>query len=92
MVPSREAMDITGRKFLVTGGASLIGSHLTRVLLESGASEVVLYDNLSVGSVELLTGFGSDQRVRPVRGDVLRLSQLIEAVTGVDGVFALAGI
>jgi UDP-glucose 4-epimerase len=91
MVPSWEAMDITGRKFLVTGGASLIGSHLTRVLLESGASEVVLYDNLSLGSVELLTAFGSDQRVRPVRGDVLRLSQLIEAVTGVDGVFALAG-
>jgi UDP-glucose 4-epimerase len=84
-------MDITGRKFLVTGGASLIGSHLTRVLLESGASEVVLYDNLSLGSAELLTAFSNDQRVRAVRGDVLRLSQLVEAVMAVDGVFALAG-
>ena len=27
------AMAITGEKFLITGGASLIGSHLTRVLL-----------------------------------------------------------
>jgi UDP-glucose 4-epimerase len=84
-------MDITGRKFLVTGGASLIGSHLTRALLQSGASEIVLYDNLSLGSAELLTAFGNDQRVRAVRGDVLRLSQLVEAVTAVDGVFALAG-
>jgi UDP-glucose 4-epimerase len=86
-----QAMDITGRKFLVTGGASLIGSHLTGVLLQSGAAEVVLYDNLSLGSAELLAALGHDRRVRPVRGDVLRLSQLIEAVTGVDGVFALAG-
>jgi UDP-glucose 4-epimerase len=84
-------MAIDGRRFLVTGGASLIGSHLTRALLDGGAAEVVLYDNLSLGSAALLGAFGADSRVRPIRGDVLRLPQLIDAVAEVSGIFALAG-
>ena len=60
-------MPITGQKFLVTGGASLIGSHLTRALLAAGAAEVVLYDNLSLGSPALLDAFGPDGRVRSIR-------------------------
>ena len=37
----RQVMDIAGRRFLVTGGASLIGSHLTQQLLEAGAAAVI---------------------------------------------------
>ncbi|MEO8257543.1 MAG: GDP-mannose 4,6-dehydratase [Acidobacteriota bacterium] len=84
-------MSITGQRFLITGGASLIGSHLTRLLLAAGADEVVLYDNLSLGSASLLDAFGPDGRVRSIRGDVLRLPQLVDAVSGVHGIFALAG-
>ena len=84
-------MAITGQKFLITGGASLIGSHLTRALLAAGAAEVVLYDNLSLGSAALLGAFGPDGRVRSVRGDVLRLPHLMDAVSDVNGIFALAG-
>ena len=43
-------MDIAGRRFLVTGGASLIGSHLTEQLLEAGAAAVILFDNYALGS------------------------------------------
>jgi UDP-glucose 4-epimerase len=84
-------MPITGRKFLITGGASLIASHLTRALLAAGASEVVLYDNLSLGSAALLGAFGPDARVRSIRGDVLRLPHLLDATTDATGIFALAG-
>ncbi len=77
-------MPITGQKFLITGGASLIGSHLTRALLAAGAAEVVLYDNLSLGSAALLDAFGPDARVRSIRGDVLRLPQLLDAVADVE--------
>ena len=84
-------MSITGQKFLITGGASLIGSHLTRALLAAGAAEVLLYDNLSLGSAALLGAFGGDGRVRSIRGDVLRLPHLLDAVAGVSGIFALAG-
>jgi len=84
-------MPITGEKFLITGGASLIGSHLTRALLAAGAAEVVLYDNLSLGSAALLGAFGADSGVRSIRGDVLRLPPLLDAVAGMSGIFALAG-
>jgi UDP-glucose 4-epimerase len=84
-------MSIAGRKFLITGGASLIGSHLTRALLDAGAAEVVLYDNLSLGTAALLGAFGPDGRVRSIRGDVLRLPHLLDAVAEVSGIFALAG-
>lgn len=81
---------VAGRRFLITGGASLIGSHLTRALLDAGAAEVVLYDNLSLGSGAVVEALQRDERVRAVRGDVLRLPSLMDAMAGVDGVFALA--
>jgi UDP-glucose 4-epimerase len=82
---------IAGGKFLVTGGASLIGSHLARRLLDDGAAKVILYDNLSLGSAGVLASFENDDRVTSVRGDILRLPMLIDAAGGVDGIFALAG-
>ena len=51
----------------------------------------MLYDNLSLGSAALLGAFGPDGRVRSVRGDVLRLPHLMDAVSDVNGIFALAG-
>ena len=38
-------------RYLITGGAGFIGSHLTERLLDRG-DRVVLLDNLSTGSVE----------------------------------------
>jgi UDP-glucose 4-epimerase len=84
-------MPITGKRFLITGGASLIGSHVARALLDAGAHEVVLYDNLSLGPASLLEAHRDDPRVRAIRGDILRLPQLLDAADGVDGIFALAG-
>lgn len=84
---------ISGGTFLITGGASLIGSHLTRNLLDAGAAKVVLFDNLSLGAAEVLTALQTDPRVVAVRGDILRLPQLMQAMQGVDkmsGVFSLA--
>lgn len=44
-------MDWKGRKVLVTGGASFIGSHLVDALVERGA-KVRVVDNLSSGRIE----------------------------------------
>ena len=84
-------MDIAGGRFVVTGGASLIGSHLTEQLLETGAAAVILFDNYALGSPEVAASLAQDQRVTTVRGDITRLPELLDALDQVDGVFALAG-
>lgn len=83
-------MPIQGKKFLIAGGASLIGSHLTASLLQAGAKEIVLFDNFSLGSPAITRSLGRSPAVRVVKGDVLKLNQLIDAMQDVDGVFHLA--
>ncbi|HTV95218.1 MAG TPA: NAD-dependent epimerase/dehydratase family protein [Steroidobacteraceae bacterium] len=77
--------------YLITGGASLIGSHVADALLARGAREVRLLDNYSLGTPATIAHLAGDRRVKGIRGDVLRLPELLEAMQGVDGVFALAG-
>ena len=73
-------MELRDRRFLITGGFSLIGSHIAEKLIEAGAAEVVLLDNASIGSpatAEHLTSVA----VRLVRGDVLRMHEVMERST-----------
>lgn len=46
---------LSGQNILVTGGAGFIGSHLVDRLLAEGAREVVVVDNLFVGSEDNLS-------------------------------------
>ncbi|WP_224405266.1 NAD-dependent epimerase/dehydratase family protein [Afifella sp. IM 167] len=84
------ALKIDGATFLITGGASLIGSHLTDLLLEHGAREVRLLENFALGTPETIAHLLGDERVKLIRGDITRLPDLLRASEGVDGVFALA--
>jgi UDP-glucose 4-epimerase len=77
--------------YLITGGASLIGSHIADQLLTEGAKEVRLLDNYALGTPSSITHLENEPRVKRLRGDVLRLPDLLEAARDVDGVFALAG-
>jgi UDP-glucose 4-epimerase len=82
---------VAGKTFLLSGGASLVGSHLADALLASGAAHVRLFDNLSLGTPETIEHLAGDSRVTVIRGDILRLNELIDAARGADGMFALAG-
>ncbi len=82
---------ISGGKHVVVGGASLLGSHIGEQLLENGAREVVLLDNLALGSTDNIQSLLSDSRCRFVRGDILRLNELFDPLSEADGVFAVAG-
>lgn len=84
-------MKIEGSKFLLTGGASQIGSHICDQLLEAGAREVVLFDNFSLATDEAVQHLVKNPRVKLVRGDILRTNELYDALDGVSGVFAAAG-
>ncbi len=57
-------------KFLITGGAGFIGSHLSERLLSDGHTVTVL-DDLSTGSFENIAGILKHPRFRFVRGSVL---------------------
>jgi UDP-glucose 4-epimerase len=84
--------EISNRRFVVLGGASQVGFHIGRQLLDVGAREVVLLDNLSLGSLGSLRSLLDDPRCSFVKADILVPGDLETNLTGADGVFAVAGI
>lgn len=87
-------MDIRGKKFVVVGGAGLIGSHTVDKLLQEDIKEVVIYDNFVRGSRENLNSALRDPRVKiyDVGGDIMQTDILQSAFDGADGVFHLAAL
>jgi UDP-glucose 4-epimerase len=76
-------------KYLITGGAGFIGSHLTDALLARG-DEVVALDNLSTGRLQNIDGAGNHPGFRFVQGSVLDELIVDELVYGCDVVVHLA--
>ena len=76
-------------KYLVTGGAGFIGSHITRALLEQGANVRIL-DNFSTGKrenvEELICQFNANQ-LEVLEGDVRDAPLVKESVRGVEIIF-----
>ncbi len=71
-------------KFLVTGGAGFIGSHIVTALVERG-DQVRVFDNLSTGSPKNLAHLKG--KFELVEGDVTNPEQTGRAVQGVEVVF-----
>ena len=84
------ALPIRGARILIAGAASLVGSHTADALLAAGAGEVVLLDNYAFGTPEAIAHLKDNPRVRLVKGDVMRLPDLLAATHGIDGVLMLA--
>jgi nucleoside-diphosphate-sugar epimerase len=78
-----------GRKVLVTGGASFIGSHLVDALVARGAT-VRIVDDLSSGSTENVRGHLADRTVEFVEADLHEPGVARRAVAGIEVVFHLA--
>lgn len=87
-------MDIRGKKFVVVGGAGLIGSHLVDLLTEEDVGEITIYDNFVRGTHENLAGALRDPRVKifEAGGDITQSDILGAAVAGADGVFHFAAL
>jgi nucleoside-diphosphate-sugar epimerase len=76
-------------RYLVTGGAGFIGSHLVEALLGAG-NEVVALDTLSTGRLSNLAEAQQDPRFRFVQGSVLDELAVDDAVANCDVVVHLA--
>lgn len=77
---------MANKRYLVTGGAGFIGSHLVRALIERGDAVRVL-DNLSTGQRD---------RIHPqaefIQADIRRLDEITPYFIGFDGVFHIAAL
>jgi len=73
-------------KFIVTGGAGFIGSHLTDALIAQG-HDVVVVDNLYAGKKENV-----NRKAKLKKVDIRKYDKLLPIFQGADGVFHLAAI
>jgi len=76
-------------KYLITGGAGFVGSHLADALVGRGDSVVVL-DNLSTGVSGNLAGVSGSPLFKYVSGSILDEALVEELVGSVDQVLHLA--
>ena len=74
-------------KYLVTGGAGFIGSHLCERLISRGEQAIIL-DNYSTSSISNIVGF--QKQVKVVEGNILNKSLVDELVAESDYVVHLA--
>lgn len=77
------------RRFLVTGGAGFIGSHIAEALVRRG-DRVRVLDNLSTGRRGNLTAIGDD--IEFIEGDIADAAAVAEAVRGVEVVYHQAAL
>ena len=76
-------------KYLITGGAGFIGSHLTDALLSRG-DEVIVFDDFSSGSLANLSHQKDNHSLKIISGNILDRESLLRAFSGVDGCFHMA--
>jgi UDP-glucose 4-epimerase len=76
-------------KYLVTGGAGFIGSHLVDLLLADG-HKVSVIDNFSTGSIENLRSHLSNPNLTITEGDILDADLVEKSVNQSERVFHFA--
>lgn len=93
-ISARSKMDIRGKRFLLIGGAGLIGSHTVDALLKEDVAEIRIFDNFSRGSIENISEALKDPRVKIFQngGELLHRDILDSAMHGIDGVFHFAAL
>ena len=87
-----KSVPIAGNVFCIVGGASLVGSATAAHFLEEGAAEVRVFDNFAFGGEQALAHIADHPRLRVLRGDVMRLPDLLSAQQGAQGVLHLAAL
>src|SRR5204862_5282845 len=86
-------------RYLVTGGAGFVGSHLSEALLAEG-HEVCAIDDLSTGSVDNVSHLRSNPRYRlqvesifnaPLTAELIDASDMVFHLAAAVGVFQIIG-
>jgi UDP-glucose 4-epimerase len=78
-------------KYLVTGGAGFIGSHIVDTLSERG-NEIIILDNFFSGRKENISHLKSIKKIHFIHGSITDLAMLKTTCESVDGIFHEAAI
>ena len=76
-------------KFVITGGAGFIGSHIAKHLVEKN-HDVIVVDNLSRGRLENLSTIKEQIEFKKI--DILNFDSLKEVISNSDGIFHQAAL
>lgn len=76
-------------RYLVTGGAGFIASHIVDHLIKDG-NEVIVYDNFSTGKKLYIEHHLKNRKFKLIKADLLDIKTLNKAMAKVDFVFHFA--
>lgn len=81
-----------GERFLITGGAGLVGSHIADLLAAEQPKEIVILDNFSRGRRDNLMQAAASAPLTVIEGDIRDRALLAKCFEGIDTVFHQAAI
>lgn len=90
--PVFHPIDLAQLTFVVTGGAGFIGSHLAGYLLQHGAREVRVLDNLITGSYLNTSLFANYPNYKFIEGNICDWGTCLAACQGADYVLHQAAL
>jgi UDP-glucose 4-epimerase len=83
---------LEGATALVTGGAGMIGSHIVDGLIQAGAGEIRVLDNLTRGRKENLQAACARRAIHLLEGDIRDTAAVARAIDGCHYVFHQAAL
>ena len=84
--------DLSKKRFLITGGAGFIGSHLAEYLMTHGAGKVMVIDNLVTGSRQNVESYITNPAFEFIQGDINDGELMIELCRNSDYVLHQAAL